>query len=343
MFSFLEQHPYACLLAASALLPILYRWAKPVPSISGTKVFITGGSEGIGYSLAAECLRRGASVVLFARTRSKLDAAAESLQKHICQDSGSSSEGAGRQFVGVQEMDVCSTESVQKAVKAAVQAFGSPDIVIPCAGKSYPGYFLNTDTSVFSSTMELNYMGTVRVLKEVVPLMLAKEGHRRIMLVSSAAGLVSYIGWGSYSPSKFALRGLGDALRNELHGFGIQVCINYPPDTDTPGFEEEQRQKPEETKACFPADPFPPDRVAATSIDGMLRGDYHIQSPDFLQNLLVFYKSGVTPTGAFLVLQAVLMPIMTMIAQPFWLWFDFQARRYARKVSQERGRHHHAD
>ena len=40
---------------------------------------------------------------------------------------------------------------------------------------------------------------------------------------ASAAAVVSYIGYASYSPTKYALRGLADALRNELRGFGIQA------------------------------------------------------------------------------------------------------------------------
>mmetsp|Transcript_14239 Transcript_14239/g.32057 ORF Transcript_14239/g.32057 Transcript_14239/m.32057 type:complete len:344 (+) Transcript_14239:19-1050(+) len=324
----LSAHPIALSLTALVLVvPTAWRWMKTMPNLQRKVVFITGGSEGIGLALAAELVKRGATVVLFARTKSKLEAAAAALAEFV---------QSPHQRIGVQEMDVARASSVKASLEAAVTTYGVPNIVIPCAGRAHPGYFLDMDASIFESTMDLNYMGTVRVLKEVVP-MLVERGSGQIMLVSSAAGICSFIGYSSYSPSKFALRGLGDALRSELNGFGIQVCICYPPDTDTPGFQEEQKKKPEETKMCFPADPFKAESVARKSIDGMLRGDYHIQSPDILQNLLVSYMAGITPR-VFLVLDTLLMPIMTVVAQPFWLWFDYQARRYATKVKQSRAK-----
>jgi 3-dehydrosphinganine reductase len=70
----------------------------------------------------------------------------------------------------------------------------------------------------------------------------------RILFISSGAGLMGIFGYSSYSPSKFALRGLAEALRAELRADGIGVSIAYPPDTDTPMLAEENKTKPEETK-----------------------------------------------------------------------------------------------
>ena len=70
----------------------------------------------------------------------------------------------------------------------------------------------------------------------------------RIVFVSSQAGQVGIFGFSAYSPSKFAVVGLAQVLRMELQAHGIFVSVAYPPDTDTPGFEEENKCKPEETK-----------------------------------------------------------------------------------------------
>ena len=51
------------------------------------------------------------------------------------------------------------------------------------------------------------------------------------------------IGYAAYAPSKFAVRGLLETLRNELQGTGVKVSICYPPDMDTPGYEREGRTK----------------------------------------------------------------------------------------------------
>lgn len=73
-------------------------------------------------------------------------------------------------------------------------------------------------------------MGTLNTIKAVVPHMV-KEKDGSILCIASACAVTSFIGYSSYSPSKYAVRGLCDGIRNELIGFGIQVSIAYPPDT----------------------------------------------------------------------------------------------------------------
>lgn len=307
-------------LAIGTLLSFLWRWLKPKVDVAGRTVFITGGSEGIGKSLGLEFVRRGANVVLMARTESKLAAAVEELKGARIRDG---------QRVGYQVVDVTDFKVVKEAVARASAEFGCPEFLVTSAGASNPGYFLEQDPSIFDRTMQLNYMGNVHTIKAVAPIM-KERGVGHIMIVASAAAIVSFIGYSSYSPSKYALRGLADALRNELSGFGIKVAICYPPDTDTPGFAEENKTKPPETKACFPADAFPADKVAKQSLNSLLAGDYHIQSVDFLQNLLVSSMAGVTPRS-FTILETLLAPLVALVEQPFWMWFDYQARKYAQR------------
>ena len=85
---------------------------------------------------------------------------------------------------------------------------------------------------------------------------------------------------------------------------------------------------PPETALCFPADPFSAMSVAETMVASILLGDYHVQGPDPLQNLLVSSMSGVTPRP-YLVAEFVLAPLLMMVEQLFWPWFDYQARCYA--------------
>lgn len=302
-----------------------WRCLKPRPEVAGRTVFITGGSEGIGKNFALEFVKRGANVVIMARTESKLKAAVEELEAAKVSET---------QKIGFQKMDVTSAADVKEAMAKAVFDFGAPFFFIACAGSSKPGYFLEQDASVFEQTMNLNYMGTVNALKAVVPLM-KTQGGGHIMIVASCAAVVSFIGYSSYAPTKFALRGLADSLRNELCGFGLKVCICYPPDTDTPGFAEEEKLKPPETKACFPASPYAADQVARGSVQSMLAGDYHIQSVDVIQNLLVASMAGVTPRS-FPLLEILLQPILALVCIPFVWNFDYQARKYARKSEESR-------
>jgi 3-dehydrosphinganine reductase len=73
-------------------------------------------------------------------------------------------------------------------------------------------------------------------------------GSGRIVLVSSQAGQVGVFGYTSYCATKFALKGLAESLQMELARDNIYVTLAYPPDTDTPGFLEENKTKPIETQ-----------------------------------------------------------------------------------------------
>lgn len=84
-----------------------------------------------------------------------------------------------------------------------------------------------------------------------------------IVFVSSQAGLIGLYGYTAYTASKYAVRGFAEALQMEVKPFGISVTVNYPPDTDTPGFAEEEKGKPEETSLISEtAGLFKPEKVA---------------------------------------------------------------------------------
>jgi 3-dehydrosphinganine reductase len=86
-----------------------------------------------------------------------------------------------------------------------------------------------------------------------------------VVVLTYTAGMVGIIGYSTYSPTKFALRGLADVLRNEMAPYGVKVSIVYPPDTDTPGFREEMKTKPpacKEISEFGQGEPFPAESVA---------------------------------------------------------------------------------
>lgn len=64
----------------------------------------------------------------------------------------------------------------------------------------------------------------------------------KIVFVSSMLGMLSFAGYGSYSPAKFAVRGLADTLRNELQQYGISVHIFFPGGIKSPGFDKEVKK-----------------------------------------------------------------------------------------------------
>eukprot|EP00292_Cryptomonas_paramecium_P008569 CAMPEP_0113687420 /NCGR_PEP_ID=MMETSP0038_2-20120614/15923_1 /TAXON_ID=2898 /ORGANISM="Cryptomonas paramecium" /LENGTH=275 /DNA_ID=CAMNT_0000608027 /DNA_START=9 /DNA_END=833 /DNA_ORIENTATION=+ /assembly_acc=CAM_ASM_000170 len=266
----------------------------------GKHVLITGGSEGIGKAMAKEFVRRGANVTIVARTESKLIAAQEEIKK-LARDG---------QIVRYAAADVSNFEIVNEVVKTSEAAAGPIFVLVANAGSSVPGYFLEQDPSVFEQQMRVNYLGVVHAAKAAAPGMTAPP-QRPDRLVASAAAVISFIGYSAYAPTKWALRGLADALRNELCGFGVSVHVAYPPDTATSGFDRENQSKPAECSA-FSAfvggAPFSPEAVAKSAVLGLEQGLYHLPSPDFMQNRLVDTMAGVSPRNNA-VLEWTLMPL----------------------------------
>jgi 3-dehydrosphinganine reductase len=68
-----------------------------------------------------------------------------------------------------------------------------------------------------------------------------------IMMTSSMAGAIGVYGYTCYSPTKFAIRGFAESLQAEVRRDGISISLAFPPDTDTPMFENENKTKPKET------------------------------------------------------------------------------------------------
>lgn len=239
---------------------------------------VTGGSSGIGRAFVRQVVARGAKVSVLALADEDLDATAAEL-------------GATGTAYTVVGLDVTDRGAVEAAVAQATGALGPCDVLLTCAGIAHPGYFERLDDEVFRRTMEVDYFGTLHVLRAVVPSMIERR-HGSVVGISSTAGLVGVFGYSAYSPPKFAVRGLLEVLRVELRPMGIHVGCVCPPDTDTPQLAYENRYKPAETFAISGAiKPFTPERVATSIVRGMERGQFLI-SPDW-QTHVVARTSGL--------------------------------------------------
>jgi short-subunit dehydrogenase len=173
-------------------------------------------------------------------------------------------------------LDVTDGAMVQDVMMKAVAEFGAPDVLINCAGRAFPRRFEELSREQFEDTMRTNLYGAWSACAVLVPIMKARGGGA-IVNVSSIAGLLGVYGYTDYSASKFALVGFSEALRQELRQHGVSVHVLCPPDTDTPGFEVENRTKPEETKEISKgAKVMRPDDVARTMLKGLEKGKFII-------------------------------------------------------------------
>lgn len=241
-------------------------------------VLITGGSSGIGLALARQLAAAGARVSLVARDPVKLATARAAV--------------GGVTFTAT--ADVAVEAELLAALAAAEQAHGPVDVLIASAGVARPGYFEEVPVAIFERTMAVNYFGTLYALKAVVPAM-RKRGRGAVVLVSSGAGLHGFFGYTPYSPTKFALRGLAEALRAEMQDTGVHVMIVYPPDTDTPQLAEENLTKPVETKAITAGGGlWTADAVAAITLNGLARRRFSI-TPGWQVTALAWFGGLLAP------------------------------------------------
>jgi NAD(P)-dependent dehydrogenase (short-subunit alcohol dehydrogenase family) len=177
-------------------------------------VLITGGTDGLGKAAALLLAQRGYAVFAAGRSaqkREELDRLAH--QEHLS--------------IRTLEMDVCDHASVQIAVELVIEKGGGIDVLINNAGIGYMGVVEELRMADVRQQFETNLFGVLSVTQAVLPHMRQRR-RGRILMMSSAAGLVSPPTYGAYSSSKFALEGLSNALRLEMYPFGVYVILIEP-------------------------------------------------------------------------------------------------------------------
>ncbi|MEL7637142.1 MAG: SDR family oxidoreductase [Anaerolineaceae bacterium] len=231
----------------------------------GKTVLITGGSSGIGFALANALVQMDATIILLARDYENLKIAKSSIL-----------EKKPKAKVKIVAVDVTDEDSCTTLYEKFLRNHETPDILINCAGVARPGYVEELPLNVYRWTMDIDYHGTVNLIKFLLPGML-ERGSGHIINVSSIAGVIGTFGYTAYCGAKFAVKGFSDALRSELKPKGIRVSVLYPPDTDTPQLAWENQYKPKETRAISGASkPISPDWVAQYTLREAARGKYAI-------------------------------------------------------------------
>ncbi len=174
---------------------------------------ITGGTDGLGRAAALHLAALGYRVFAGGRSEEKLKQLAAMVRERNLP-------------IETMTMDVCDDVSVDRAV-AAVERAAPLDVLLNNAGIAISAVMEEITLEDLRRQFETNFFGVVRVTQRVLPAMRAR-GRGRILNMSSISGKVSWPVFGPYSASKFALEGMSDALRLELHPFGIHVALIEP-------------------------------------------------------------------------------------------------------------------
>ncbi|GAB6019414.1 hypothetical protein CHUAL_000995 [Chamberlinius hualienensis] len=284
--------------------------------ITNKHVLITGGSSGIGKCCAIEAIKRGANVTIVARHQAKLKEAKDEIEAYVKKGSG--------QVVNIVSLDISKDYGdVEKTIKQVEEMLGPIYVLINCAGFAVASRIEDTSVEVMRNLLEVNLIGSFYFAKAVIASMKQqKEGH--IAFTSSQAGLLGVYGYSAYSAAKFALRGLAETLQMEVKPYNIRITLAFPPDTDTPGFMEEEKTKPEETKIISDTSGLvAPETVAKTMVDDILLGKF-FSSVGFDGKLLTTACAGASPATsvAELTAQVFTMGILRLVVALLLQRFD---------------------
>ncbi|MEO1269218.1 MAG: SDR family NAD(P)-dependent oxidoreductase [Myxococcota bacterium] len=176
-------------------------------------VWITGGGSGIGLALAQEFAKRGARVAVSGRRQERLEEAVRAI------------EAAGGCGLAV-PCDVTDDGAVHDAVAAVVAEWGRLDVAVANAGFGCVGRFEDLSDADWKRQMDVNVLGAVSTARWALP-ELRKTGGR-VALISSVMALMAAPRSSAYCASKFALRGIGLCLSQELAGSGVSCTTIHP-------------------------------------------------------------------------------------------------------------------
>ncbi|KAI8983844.1 hypothetical protein BDB01DRAFT_790301 [Pilobolus umbonatus] len=305
--------------AAAAIVDYIYGCISRIPlKPAGKHCFITGGSTGLGKALAVELVKEGADITIIARRQTELDLAVEEIKSYRVKES--------QKVISI-SADVTSAKDVVSAFDEAEKKMGrNPEFVCACAGASLPKFFLDYEMEDFEKATSLNYLGQAYVAHQAALRMRdsnIKGG--KIVFVSSMLGMLSFAGYGNYSPTKYAVRGLADTLRNELKRYSIGVHIFFPGNIQSPGFDRENLTKPEVTKVIEGANTPQTSTLCARSLMKGLKSGYYMIVTDFIAEILRCTVRGVSPTNN-LVLDWTLGTLGQVVGSIYAAYIDYEVK-----------------
>lgn len=176
---------------------------------------VTGGTAGIGLSVAESLLRRGHSAFICGRDDRRLADALRRLESH------------GKDRVDGAVCDVRVLASVESMVAAANRRYGRIDALVNCAGIGFTTPFEELTPEQWRDIIDSNLTGTYHCCRAVVPL-LKLAGGGDIVNLGSRSGRYAFPGGVGYNTTKFGIQGFTEALFLDLHRYGIRVSLVAP-------------------------------------------------------------------------------------------------------------------
>jgi short-subunit dehydrogenase len=203
----------ASILVGLALASKALRRSRAI-DFSGRVALVTGGSRGLGLLIARELGSRGARLVIAARDEDELSRAKADLL------------ALGIEATTI-ATDLATPAEAERAVNAAVWAYGQLDVLINNAGVMTVGPFEDFSNADFDEAMAIHFWAPLYMLKAALPHM-RKTGGGRVVNISSIGGKLGVPRLAAYCASKFALTGFSQSVRAELAQENIIVTTVCP-------------------------------------------------------------------------------------------------------------------
>ena len=185
-----------------------------MPLPQNKSILITGGSAGLGLSMASYLAAAGGKVAILGRDPARLATAATQINASAIQE------------VLPVQADLTQSGEVSRAIERVTQAHGGLDLLINCAGRSSRAPIADVTAEQFQELLEVNFLGAVRCTQSALPYLLSSRGH--VVFIGSLASKVASRYLGAYPASKFPLAAYAQQLRLELGPQGLHSLLVCP-------------------------------------------------------------------------------------------------------------------
>lgn len=262
--------------------------------LKNATVVITGASSGIGRAAALRFARKGANLVLAARSEDALEEVAQQCRRHKVQ------------AVAV-PTDVTDMNAVDELALAAVEEFGGIDVWVNDAAVSVFSPFLDMPLDDFRRVLTVDVMGYVHGARAALPIMQKQgkpgKGHGVLINVSSVSGVVPQPYVAPYSMAKAAVRALGTSLRSELmlQKSKIEVVSILPAAIDTRFFQHSGNYTGRQVKAMPPV--YPPELVAKAIVKAAVKPKHEVVVGAIAKSMVKQHKVAPTSVEASMAVQ----------------------------------------
>lgn len=199
-------------LASLGMKKLRKTFFSPQQQLKGKKILITGGSRGLGFALAEQFAKNGASVFICARNPKTLEVAREKLLKY------------GTEIITF-PCDLSKLDQVEKMIQNVISHFKSIDVLVNNAGVMEVGPLEEFDLKKIQEVIDINLLGMIRVTLGLLSHL--KKG-ARIINITSIGGVVAVPHLLAYTVSKFGALGFSLGLDAELAKYGITVTSVIP-------------------------------------------------------------------------------------------------------------------